>query len=89
MQATKHFEHVTKYFIQIIATFECVTQHHLRFWKAKKSQENKVTFSVLADFLSQGFDARYGELRNKLHPESCSPLQLNKKIICKLGLFRV
>ena len=42
-----------------------------------------------ADFLSQGFDARYGELRNKLHPESCSPLQLNKKIICKLGLFRV
>ena len=44
---------------------------------------------LTADFLSQGFDARYGELRNKLHPESCSPLQLNKKIICKLGLFRV
>ena len=42
-----------------------------------------------ADFLSQGLDARFGDLRKKLHPESCSPLQLNKKIICKLGLFRV
>ena len=51
-----------------------------------------VTADVLILKPSKGFDARYGDSRNKLHPESCSPLQLNKKIIgkiiCKLGLFR-